>query len=167
LNHFNCFTELNFDFMKRNFAAWPVLISLSILVSCASGRNAAPAQIGISPLEPYRPNTSQSVTDTIYKVVTSQEDFNNSFVAVTGTAKQPAFNGQTVVAVLLKDASSLRFERAEFTGPTINVYVQSCNAATTSDCRSGTLFLAAIPKVGSAKRVQFFVNGSNRRTMSL
>ena len=157
---------LNFENMKFNYAALCFSAVVILFGSCASGRNAAPIKIGITHLAQYSLNRDRPVTDTTYKVVTTEGEFNNFFSAPAGSAR-PSFNGQTAIAIMLKEASTLRFGKAEFIGPTINVYAESCNPGTAPDCRQGTLFLATIPKAGNAKRVQFFINGSSRHTISL
>lgn len=149
--------------------SWPVLRLVSwffffIVLSCSTLKS-TPSQIGLLPLTGFRYLPENMITDTIYKVYQREEVFSNQFTALEG-AKHPAFDGQWVVAVLLPAAatSSLRFEKAEVVGNTVNVYAQTC---TTANCNSDQAVLATIPRVSNARRIQFFINGQSKNAVEL
>lgn len=56
--------------------------------------------------------------------------------------------------------------RAEVAGKTVNVYAQNCQRDADSTCEKSAVVMAAIPKVGSARRIQFFVNNQPREIVS-
>lgn len=149
---------------KQNFGFFFLLFVLTLLqFACSSTRQAVPSQIGLLPLDGYEFTAGNPVTDTAYRVIRSEADFDASFRAAA-SARRPAFHGQTVVAIVLKTAPStpLHFSRAEKEGRMINVYAQTC-----TECSSSRAVMATIPTVGDARSVRFFINGENKAVLGL
>ena len=145
--------------MKKTYVTAFALTTVFIyLLSCSGTRSRTPSAIGLLPLEGYQPAPTVLTTDTSYRVFRSEEAFNRNFAATAQGTRRPAFEGQAVVAILLKAAPAvpLRFERAEVVGTAIHVFAQAC---TQPDCIAGQAVLATIPNVGRAREVQFFVDG--------
>ena len=143
-----------------------LLLSFFIIavLSCVSSRNAEPSRIGIVPLHQFKANEASLNADTLYKVTRNAEEFDASFTSLVGTNTRPDFHAQMAVAMLLKNATTagLQFEKAEVEGSTVNIYLRSCAGTATENCLKGNALIATIPKVGSAKKVRFFVNNSTR-----
>ena len=137
-----------------------------LLFSCSASRKAVPSQIGLLPLDGYSYNYSgtESVTDTVFRVIQDEAGFNASFQTNYSTVRRPAFNGQTVVAIVMKSmpATPLHFSRAEVVGKAINVYAQPCTT-----CNRSNVVAATIPNVGNAQTVRFFINGERKASLKL
>jgi hypothetical protein len=145
--------------------AMAMLFFTSLLFACSSSRTATSSQIGLLPLESYNYTGESLTADTMYRVIRSEDVFTANFNAADAAARKPGFSGQTVVAILMKAAATpLKFTRAEVAGRIINVYAQTCSGA---DCPSRSAVLATIPKVGSARAVQFFINGESKARLDL
>lgn len=151
--------------MKKQLFVFFTIALSAFLLSCGTVRYAAPFQIGLSPLEEYRPTSASMQEDTAFMVFKNEQAFNTSFSSTSASARQPGFNGQMVVTIVFKNAAvtPLRFEKAEVSGNTINVYTVSCEAG----CKSGQALLATIPKVGNASGLQYFVNGEKKKYVAL
>jgi hypothetical protein len=134
-------------------------------IACSTGRNSSPSRIGIVPLSQYSLAAGQTVTDTTYKVFTNEADFNATIVSSGMDIRRPDFNGQTAIAILLPFSSAMQFDSAEVVNRSIYVYAWSCTPASSPNCTTGSLFVASVPKVGSATKIQFFINGISRRTI--
>ncbi len=136
------------------------------LFSCGSSRPVLPSQIGLMPLEGYRYRYApgESEPDTLFRVVREEASFNASFEASNATVRRPGFNGQTVIAIVMKSvpATALHFSRAEIVGKEINVYAQPC-----ATCTRSNVVAATIPNVGNAQTVRFFVDGVSRASLEL
>ncbi|GAA4737324.1 hypothetical protein GCM10023229_15080 [Flavisolibacter ginsenosidimutans] len=126
-----------------------------------------PSAIGIVPLLQYSAQNVSVKADTTYQVIQDATTFHASFAA-SSTARKPNFDGQMVVTILTKQLPSqaFRFTRAEVAGKTVNVYAQSCQRDADSTCEKSSVVMAAIPKVGSARSVQFFVNNQPKELVS-
>jgi hypothetical protein len=137
------------------------------MTACTSSRIKNPSAIGIVPLLQYNAQNVLPNKDTTYQVIQDAPTFRASFTA-SSTARQPNFDGQMVVVVLTKQLplQAFRFTRAEVAGKTINVYAQNCQRDTDSSCEKNTVVMAAIPKVGNARSVRFFVNNEPREVVS-
>ncbi|MDQ3277361.1 MAG: hypothetical protein M3Q06_03485, partial [Bacteroidota bacterium] len=109
---------------------------------------------------------SEPAADTVYRVIRSEAVFNEIFRATDASARRPGFSGQTVVAILLKEAPAipLQFTKAEVAGYIIHVYAQPCSS---NNCGSSRVVLATIPNVGSARSVRFFVGGESKAVVTL
>lgn len=150
--------------MKRTSHTLIFVLAASFLVACSASRNATLSTIGLVPLADYT-TTNITVKDTAYRVVPNDTDFDALVRATSANAKRPGFDGQMVVALFTEAPSSLQFVQAGFMGKNVQVYLASCNAA--QPCSTSKVFLATIPKVGSAKRVQFFINNETKATIDL
>ncbi|HUC80787.1 MAG TPA: hypothetical protein VMR70_07715 [Flavisolibacter sp.] len=150
--------------MKRTSHSLIIALVASFLLSCSASRNATLSTIGLVPLADYT-ITNNAVKDTVYRVVRNDADFDALVRATSANAKRPGFDGQMVVALFTEAPSSLQFVQAGFMGKNVQVYLASCNAA--QPCSTGKVFLATIPKVGSAKRIQFFINNETKATVEL
>jgi len=154
--------------MKR--LLYPLLLGTIIVVTaCSSTRTPTPTAIGIMPLTQYTLKSFDQVTDTTWMAFTNQTEFDAVFNATGPGAKRPDFNAQTVVALILKNApaSPLTFEKLEVAGNTLNVYAATCLTPTQTNCIQNQVIMAATAKSGNVKRVQFFMNGVNKRTIGL
>ncbi|HEY1021441.1 MAG TPA: hypothetical protein VGE06_03980 [Flavisolibacter sp.] len=143
----------------------PIMAVFAFLqYACSSTRQTVPSPIGLLPLDAYEYSGSILATDTVYRIIRNDADFDAAFQASSASVRRPAFYGQTVVAILLKTTPSvpLQFSRAEKQGKVVNVYAQTC-----SGCSSSRVVLATIPNVGDARSVRFFVNGEPRTTLGL
>lgn len=140
----------------------------SLLVACGSTRNLTPSVIGIVPLTSYSRINSADISDTTYHVIQNEETFSANFRASSADAKKPGFNGQMVVALLTPQPSLLQFDRADHSGPRINIYLRTCTPASSLPaCNSSNFFLATIPKVGDARSVQFYIDNTSKRIVDL
>lgn len=150
---------------SRNFR-FSLLIAVFAVVqfACSTTRQTIPSPIGLLPLDGYEYSASTLATDTVYRIIRNEADFDAAFRAASASVRRPAFQGQTVVAFLLKTAPSmpLQFSRAEKQGKVVNVYAQTC-----SGCSGGRAVLATIPNVGDARSVRFFVNGELKTNLDL
>jgi hypothetical protein len=137
------------------------------MTACTSSRMKNLSSIGIVPLLQYSARNLSLKSDTTYQVIQDTLTFRASFTAAA-RARKPNFDGQVVVAILTKQLPSqaFRFTRAEVAGKTINVYAQNCQRDTDSTCEKNSIVLAAIPKVGNARSVHFFVNNEPREVVS-
>jgi hypothetical protein len=136
------------------------------LISCSVSRNQTPSRIGLVQLKNYSLVNNNTLQDTSYMAIQNETTFTNTFTASAGTDKLDLY-GKTAVAIVLKNSALLQFDSADYIGANVNVYVQSCNSASQPNCTTGKLFLATIPKVGSAKTVHFFVNNNKRSSVQL
>ena len=153
--------------MRKQLSAYIVIFTVVIFFSaCGTLRETTPSQIGLLPLDSYNLAATTLSADTTYRVIRSEEEFRATATPSDAAARQPAFSGQMVVAILFKNAvtSPLRFDRAELTGSTMNVYASTC---TGQNCGSSQAVLATTPRVGSVKRVQFIINGENKTLVNL
>lgn len=132
--------------------------------ACSSTRQTVASPIGLLPLDAYEYSGSILAADTVYRIIRNDADFDATFKAVSASVRRPAFNGQTVVSILLKTAPSvpLQFSRAENQGKVVNVYAQTC-----SGCSNSRAVLATIPNVGDARSIRFFVNGELKTSLNL
>lgn len=152
--------------MKKTFLCSFLALAIScLLFACSASRNQAPAAIGIVPLYNYAMMNGTPAKDTTYRVIESEKIFASVFSATSADVKKPSFNGQTVVAVVTQGLASLQFEKATFIDRTVHVYLQGCTPAPQSGCSTNRFFLAAIPKVGNARSVQFFINREAKSTV--
>ena len=90
-----------------------------ITASCGSIKTATPTIIGIMPLTSYTVQDQSPSADTTYRVIRSEDVFNSSFSASAADVRKPDFGGQTVVAILFKNAASqpgMQFQKAEIVG---------------------------------------------------
>jgi hypothetical protein len=153
--------------MKKNTIFCVAFVALLLsFFSCSTVKNTAPTRIGLLPLDNYE--YRQERTDTVYSIVQTDAEFNQKFRSAGGPVRTPAFTGQVVVAILLKDGSSpLRLEKAEVVGNTVHVYAQTCPKPDCDKMPTPLTCMATIPKVGNAKTVLFFVNGERKSTVEL
>lgn len=159
--------KLYLSYMRKYLSPLAVISSLIIFISCSATRNQTPSVIGLVPLQGYSTVGNKSVQDTTYMAIQNEIDFANAFSPMTASVKKPDFNGQIVVALLLKSPASMRFQGADFIGSQINIRIQSCKAPALPDCNTSSLFLATIPKVGSSKRVQFIIDSTASGNVTL
>ena len=152
--------------MKNLLFRFMGLVFILTQISCSTSRSKVPSRIGITPLQHYSLADNNNVQDTTYKVFRTDEEFTKTFITFSTGAKKPGFSGQIAVAILSKNPSSLRFQRAEHSGPRINIYAQSCTTAQ-PNCITGTVFLATVPKVSNAKSVQFFIDSGVKSIVEL
>jgi hypothetical protein len=152
--------------MKQNFSCFLSCIVVVLLFSCGTVQNQTPSRIGLSPLQNYSPAPGHFTTDTTFSVYKTSADFSGDFSPAAAEARHPDFNGQMVMAIVVRSAAqpALQFDRAEVAGKTINVYAQTCGS---QKCPAGPALLATIPRVGDARAVRFFINGENRREVQL
>lgn len=143
---------------------------LLTLAGCTSVKETTPSRIGLVSLHHYNLKTGSNVTDTVYRVIQNEDAFNSVLEGATPEVKRPDFNGQMVVAILLKPSTEqtpLLFEKAETVRSTMNVYAQTCSPGMQEGCTSANAIVATTPKVGSVKRVEFFINGASKRIVNL
>ena len=147
--------------MKRNFSCFLSALVVLLLFSCGTVQNQTPSRIGLSPLPNYSPAPGRFTTDTTFSVYKASADFSGDFSPAAAETRRPDFNGQMVVAMVVRNAAqtALQFDRAEVVGKTINVYAQTCRS---QDCPAGPALVATIPKVSEATTVRFFINGESR-----
>ena len=156
--------------MKRSllqrFSVLVLSTVIFLLFACSSSRQASPSRIGLVPLGAYSFQGDDLVMDTVYRIIQNEDLFNAGFSAANASARRPGFDGQMVVAIIMKTAPAtpLRFTGADVSGNVVNVYAQPC---TGDDCENSRAVLATIPKVGNARTVQFFVNGERKASLSL
>ena len=144
-----------------------LLVVFSLQMACTVSRNSTPSSIGIVPLQGFSARGQISLQDTVLKVYRNDAEFESAFNASPATTKKPDFYGQMAVAVMTTVSSTMEFVKAETAGNKVNIYLESCTPSTQTSCQSGNLFLAAIPKVGSAKTVVLYIDNKNRRTVNL
>ncbi|HEV7333415.1 MAG TPA: hypothetical protein VGN63_20440 [Flavisolibacter sp.] len=150
---------------KRHFIFSLVIVSVSILqYACSGTRNAMPSKIGLLPLEAYDYTGSNPEADTVFRVIQNEIMFDASFRATSASARQPAFQGQTVVAIVMRAAppTPLHFSRAEVSGTAINVYAETCTG-----CDRTRAVVATIPNVGNVRLVRFFIGGESKASINL
>jgi hypothetical protein len=151
---------------QTSTASLLLLFSACLLFACSASRNQMHSAIGLVPLSNYETVNDDLAEDTAYHVFQNDASFAAVVRATAGDAKKPSFNGQMAVAMLTKLPSLLQFERAEFTGNRIHVYLQSCSTSQPG-CSTSKLFLATVPRVGNARSVQFFVNNEPKAPINL
>ena len=151
---------------KPALSSFSFLAIIIVFAACSVVQSKTPNRIGLVPLGQYSLVNKNLAQDTSYMVIQNEAEFGNTFVTSAGTHK-PDLSGKTAVAIVVKNASSLQFDSADYVGTRINVYAKTCSPGSNATCNSGNVFLATIPKVGSAKSVQFFINNSSRGTVSL
>jgi hypothetical protein len=144
-----------------------ILLVGCFLFSCSASRNQTASAIGLVPLSDYAIVNNNTVDDTTYRVTQSEANFISAVKTISANAKKPSFDGQVVIALFTKPSSALQFEKSEFTGNRVHVYLRSCIPSSQPDCSSNRLFMATIPKVGNARRVQFFVNNEAKAIVDL
>ena len=135
-----------------------------LLFSCSTTRHPVPSRIGLLPLDAYNYSGSNLEADTVFRVFRNETVFNATFAATNTAARRPAFQGQTVVAIIMKSApvTPLHFSRAEVAGKVINIYAQPCTG-----CSSSRVVMATIPNVNDARSVQFFINEESKARLEL
>ncbi|RYZ28905.1 MAG: hypothetical protein EOO10_08000 [Chitinophagaceae bacterium] len=149
--------------IKTHLKAIATLSFAFFLFSCSISRNQTPSRIGLVALKNYSLVNPNSVQDTAYMAIQNETDFSSTF---TGAEKLDLY-GKTAVAIILKNDASLKFDSADYIGSSVNVYAQTCSAASQPQCATGKVFLATIPKVGSAKTVHFFINNNKLGSIKL
>jgi len=150
--------------MRKTYLQAVAILSFAFLLfSCSSSRNQTPSRIGLVPLKNYSLVNDNPPQDTTYMAIQNETEFANTF---TGTEKLDLY-GKTAVAIVLKNAASLQFDSAGYIGSTVNVYAQTCSATAQPQCATSKVFLATVPKVGSARTVQFFINNNKRGSVKL
>ena len=152
--------------MRKIFTSLlPVVIFLDL--ACTVNRHITPSSIGLVRLQGFSPAIQTNIQDTMFQVYRNDAEFASAFTASSASTKKPDFNGQMAIAVITKAASSIFFDKAEVAGNTVNLYLQSCTPSVQSPCQPGNLFLATIPKVGSAKNIAFYVDSVIKYTFRL
>ena len=138
--------------------------TILFIISCGSQRTQQPSAIAIMPLLGYEAMKGPSA-DTTYQLYRTEEIFAGDFRSTSNGTRKPDM-GQMIVSVQLKNSTSMHYERAEYIGSRINVFLKTCAASMESNCRTGSSFLATIPRVGNARSVQFHINGEARSIVS-
>jgi hypothetical protein len=143
-------------------------VLITLVFTACSIKNAQRLTTGIFPLTGY---TSKVIVpaDTLYSVYTNESGFNAAFTAAANSRK-PAFNGQTVYSIVLpkeNPQNSLQWQKAEVWGSTMNIYLAGCTTVTGADCLAGPYLLATTARILAVKKVQFYINGFLRKTVSL
>jgi hypothetical protein len=151
---------------KRDVLSATIFCLAFFLLSCSVSRNQTPSRIGLVQLKDYSFVNNNTAQDTSYLAIQNEATFANTFISTSGTGKLDLY-GKTAVAIVLKNSASLQFDSADYLGVNVNVYAQSCTTSTQSNCSTGNVFLATIPKVGNAKTVHFFIDNRKRGSVQL
>lgn len=151
--------------MKVFCASRTLLGFVLLLAGCEASRPSSPSPIGLVPLLNYSATTA--APDTAYRVVRTDHELNALMTPAAGVVR-PDFGGQVAVAIVLPEAAGqgLKFLRAEYVGTRVHVYAETC-ASGDAGCTANRLVAATVPKVGSARTVAFFVNGTVRNEVKL
>jgi hypothetical protein len=142
-----------------------IVVSILLFAACGSQQTQRPSAIGILPLQGYEAIHAASA-DTTYQLYRTNQSFADAFRQTSSNARKPDLGGQMVVSVQLKNRTSMQYERAEFIGNRINVFLKTCTASANPDCVTGYHFLATIPRVGNGRSVQFHINGEGKSIVS-
>lgn len=155
----------------KNFT---VLIVALVTLSCNSAKNITASSIGLVPLDNYFVKNNVTLTDdTTYQAITNNATFENNFgVAKTMDNKiiTPDFNGQTVVAVILKPTNknvSVKLLKATLDGKDLNVYYSITNNGADLTYTQTPAAVATVPKALDAKNVNFFSQDVKVKTIPL
>ena len=141
---------------KTIFLLFTITTLVLFICSCTTSKNQTANRIGLVAVNGYTLRNQEISQDTTFILARNESELSNQFTA-TGTEKLDMY-GKTAVAIALKNPAALQFDGADFSGDRIRVYVKTCEAATQPNCLPGKIFLATVPKVGSAKSVQFYIN---------
>ena len=147
-------------------AAFAIVATITLLIaSCGSQRTQQPYLIGITPLYGYEA-INAATSDTAYQLYRTEEIFAGDFRSTSNGTRKPDMGGQMIVSVQVRKQTSMQFERAEFVGSRINVFLKTCTSSAERNCRTSKSFLATIPRVGNARSVQFHINGEAKSIVS-
>ena len=150
------------------------LIVIIVMLSCNNTKNIAASSIGLVPLDNYFVKNNVTLTDdTTYEAITSNVTFENNFgVAKTMDNKiiTPDFNGQTVVAVILKPTNknvSVKLLKATLAGKDLNIYYSISNNGADLTYTQTPTAIATVPRALDAKNVNFFSQDVKVKTIPL
>lgn len=167
------FQTYKFIIMKKIPAVCSALIIL-ILCGCTGNKNITASKIGLVRLNSYFTKNTVELPDEVnFRVFTKATDFDSTFgVAQTMDTNvvRPDFNGQIVVAVLNHSTNretKVQIESAEVIGQDINVYYSVVDTGKVLGFTTSPNAVAAIPKVASAKQVNFYTAGTKVKTLAL
>ena len=144
------------------------------MLSCNNTKNITASSIGLVPLDNYFVKNNVTLTDdTTYEAITSNVTFENNFgVAKTMDNKiiTPDFNGQTVVAVILKPTNknvSVKLLKATLAGKDLNIYYSISNNGADLTYTQTPTAVATVPRTIGAKNVNFFSQDVKVKTIPL
>ena len=144
------------------------------MLSCNNTKNITASSIGLVPLDNYFVKNNVTLTDdTTYEAITSNVTFENNFgVAKTMDNKiiTPDFNGQTVVAVILKPTNknvSVKLLKATLAGKDLNIYYSISNNGADLTYTQTPTAIATVPRALDAKNVNFFSQDVKVKTIPL
>lgn len=159
--------------MKKILAFCSVSIVL-ILCGCGGNKNITASKIGLVRLNNYFTKNTVELTEEVnFRVFNKATDFDSTFgVAQTmnNNVVRPDFNGQTVVAVLLHSTNretKVQIESAEVIGQDVNVYYSVVDTGKTLSFTTSPNAVVAIPRVASAKQVNFYTAGTKVKTLPI
>lgn len=151
--------------MQKIYFKWFVLAITIVFIDCAtSNRTNNELAIGMVTYNGFENITPPSPSDTSYKVINGDADFDRLFRPVNGKPERPDFNGQTAVAVQAPAGSLIIIDRIAIQGHFLNVYAVTC-IADQVHCATNGLAIATAPRSENVKHVRFFFNGVQKKVV--
>jgi len=148
------------------------LFFLFILAYACSSSKKTASQIGIVTLKNYKINDNLNFSDEVnFKIFTNRENFLSTFhmtKSTPATVVIPDFNGQSVVAVILKPTTkvqSVTIDKAEILNANLNIYYSIVDTTAWSTFQHTEAVAATVPKSLDVKQVNFYNLNLKEKTL--
>ena len=149
-----------------------LLFFLFILAYACSSSKKAPSPIGLVTLRNYAINDNLNFSDEVnFKIFTNSADFLTTFhmtKSTPATVVIPDFNGQSVVAVILKPTTkvqSVSIDNAEISNADLNIYYSIVDTTSWSTFKHIEAVAATVPKSLDVKQVNFYNRNIKEKTL--